>query len=124
MTTATKLIVELPLKLGAGLNNRGHWRVAARRAKHEREVAGMLVGNAAQAWIGGTSFPALIVTMMRLSAGTLDDDNLQGACKHVRDGIADAFGVPDNDPRIVWRYAQERCKRGQYGVRVEIEVVE
>jgi hypothetical protein len=51
----------------------------------------------------------------------LDDDNLQGALKSVRDGVADAYGIPDNDSRITWRYSQERCGRGVFGVRVTIE---
>lgn len=65
-------------------------------------------------------FPT-VVTMFRQSAGTLDDDNLRVSLKAIRDGIADAFGVADNDPRIEWRYAQEKCKRGEFGVRIRIE---
>jgi len=60
------------------------------------------------------------VKMSRLSSSKLDDDNLQGACKAIRDGIADKIGFPDNDPRIVWLYGQEKCKRGDFGVRVLI----
>lgn len=62
--------------------------------------------------------PARIL-LVRLSAGTLDDDNLRPALKSVRDGIADRLGIADNDPRVTWDYAQERCKRGQTAVRVE-----
>jgi hypothetical protein len=42
--------------------------------------------------------------------------------KGIRDGVADAYGIPDNDPRIRWEYAQEKCKRGTYGIRIEVEV--
>lgn len=35
------------------------------------------------------------IRVTRISAGTLDDDNLVGACKPVLDGIAKAFGVND-----------------------------
>jgi hypothetical protein len=35
-----------------------------------------------------------------------------------RDGVADAFGVADNDPRFTWLYAQER---GTPALRIEIE---
>jgi len=113
------LTIELPLKLGAGLNNRGHWRVAAQRAKQERSLALRVMGSELRT-SGYTLTGPITITLTRISAGTLDDDNLQGACKHVRDGIADAFGVPDNDRRITWRYAQEKCKRGAFGVRVEV----
>lgn len=88
----------------------------ARRARNERGIAHMSVKH-------HRCKPPLpvIVTLIRLSAGTLDSDNLQGAMKHVRDGVADAFGVADNDPRIAWRYDQERTKRGVYGVRIQME---
>jgi hypothetical protein len=61
------------------------------------------------------------VTITRLSSGVLDDDNLQGAAKAIRDGIADKLGINDNDKRVQWRYAQEKCKRGQFGIRIELE---
>jgi hypothetical protein len=59
--------------------------------------------------------------MVRLSSALCDDDNLQGACKAIRDEIAKLCGV-DDGPKgpIKWEYAQEKCKRGQYGVRVEM----
>lgn len=51
-----------------------------------------------------------VVRLTRLSPGTLDDDNLRGALKAVRDGVADRLGVDDRDPRVTWEYAQERFK--------------
>ena len=62
-----------------------------------------------------------IITLIRQSAGTLDDDNLRVSLKSIRDGIADAYGLADNDPGFDWRYDQEKAKRGVYGVRVKIE---
>lgn len=104
-------MIVLPLKTVGGLNAREHWRKRATRVKRERDTARLLA----------PSHPLpCVVTMTRLSPGTLDDDNLQGACKAVRDGIADKLGIDDRDPRVEWRYAQERCKRGEYGVRITI----
>lgn len=68
---------------------------------------------------GGWDVPCT-VKMIRLSSGKLDSDNLQGALKSIRDGIADALGVKDNDPRVTWEYVQEKCRRGEFGIRVEI----
>ena len=34
--------------------------------------------------------------------------------------IADRLGISDNDPRVEWRYAQERGKPKEYAARVEI----
>lgn len=108
-------MILLPIKTVAGLNAREHWRKRSERVRRERMCAKLLVKHAERPEL------PVRVTMTRLSAGTLDDDNLQGACKAIRDGIADAYGVADNDPRIRWEYDQERCKRGEFGVLVELE---
>lgn len=107
--------VHLPLKTVAGLNAREHWRKRAKRVKAERLTARLVLTPHAKPDV----FP-VVVRMVRLSPGTLDSDNLQGAAKAIRDGVADWLGIPDNDPRIDWQYGQERCKRGWFGVRVEI----
>jgi hypothetical protein len=40
--------------------------------------------------------------------------------KAVRDGVADALGVDDRDPRVVWLPDWERGRRRQHAVRVEV----
>ncbi len=61
------------------------------------------------------------VTMIRISAGTLDDDGLAGALKHVQDEIAAWLGVDDGPLGPVrWQRAQQRGPRGVYAVRIEI----
>ena len=101
----------LPLRTLGPNGSHGHWTVLARRRKRERMHA-------------AAACPAIAlpctVRLVRLSAGTLDDDNLRGALKGVRDGCADRLGVDDRDPRVTWEYAQEAVKRGTYGVRIEI----
>jgi hypothetical protein len=106
--------VLLPLKTVAGLNAREHWRARSARVKRERQTARLVLAS---------SEPTLpcIVTMIRMSSGVLDDDNLQGACKAIRDGVADWLGLDDRDPRVTWRYAQEKCRRGDFGVRVWVK---
>jgi hypothetical protein len=107
------IVVMLPIKTVGGLNAREHWRQRAARVRAERSTTALMVPSKP------CPLPC-IVTMTRLSSGTLDDDNLQGACKAIRDQIADRLQTDDRDPRVQWRYAQEKCKRGEYGVRVEI----
>jgi hypothetical protein len=70
---------------------------------------------------GGSSF--YLVTLIRISAGELDDDGLAGALKNVRDEVAAWLGI-DDGPRAhaSWRYGQQRGPRGTYAVRIEIEV--
>lgn len=106
----------IPIKTVAGLNAREHHMKRARRVKGERTLARLMTQQHAR-----SAVLPIVVTMTRQSAGQTDDDNLQGACKAVRDGIADVFGIGDNTPSIQWRYAQERVKRGTYGVRVRID---
>jgi len=106
--------VELPIATPNPVNgSHQHWRAVSARRKKQRTTARLLTPAR---W--ASMLPARIL-LVRLSAGTLDDDNLRPALKSVRDGIADRLGVADNDPRVTWDYAQERCKRGQTSVRVE-----
>lgn len=105
-------MIYLPLRTVNGLNSREHWAVRARRAKKERGEVGLFVRR----W---NLAPPCTVTLTRLSTAQMDGDGLQAALKHVRDGVADAIGVDDADPRITWQYRQEKAKRGHHGVRIE-----
>lgn len=101
----------IPIKTVTGLNSREHWRVRAKRVKAERAATALIVRP---------FFTPCIVRMVRLSPALCDDDNLQGAMKAVRDEIAKINGVDDGPTGpITWVYAQEKCKRGTFGVRVE-----
>lgn len=101
----------IPIKTVTGLNAREHWRKRAARVKAER---------AAVAAIVRPFWTPCIVRLVRLSPSLCDDDNLQGACKAIRDEIARICGVDDGPQGpIQWVYAQEKCKRGTFGVRVE-----
>lgn len=116
MKREAAVVLELPIKTGRGQNDREHWAVRAKRVKIERKGTAWVVKT--------TNRPALPckVTVTRLSAGVLDGhDNLAGSLKAIVDGIADAFGVADNDQRLQFVYKQEKCKRGKYGVRIELE---
>lgn len=104
----------LPIKTVSTLNQREHWRARYRRSKSQREAARALSRCAAAA----AGIPC-VVTLTRIAPSNgLDGDNLQGALKAVRDGVADAIGVDDRDPSVEWRYGQERGK--EYAVRIEI----
>ena len=64
-----------------------------------------------------------MVVLTRCSAGQLDGDNLQAALKHIRDGVAQwlfggEVGRHDDNPKVVWKYEQEKAKRGQHFVRI------
>lgn len=70
------------------------------------------------------------ITITRIGANRLDDDNLISACKPVRDEVAQWLGVDDGSPRMQWCYEQRverlidptpRAKR-VYRTWVEIRV--
>jgi hypothetical protein len=101
-----KYVIE-GLKLASKLNQRVHWSVKAKQAKLERESAFFSVKK--------HELPCL-VQITRIGKLPLDDDNLAGACKSIRDGIADRLGINDRSPAVIWRY---RHRKGPYGVEIE-----
>jgi len=102
----------IPLRTSRGQNAREHHHARAKRVKAERSAV---------AWsLLGKPKPALpcVVHMTRIAPSNgLDDDNLTGALKAVRDQIAEWLGVDDKDTaRVAYRCHQER---GPWGVRIE-----
>lgn len=118
-TRASGCSLEIPLRIQSEANQREHWATKAKRVrKHRRSAAWALQAT----WpLLNDARPALpcVVTLTRLAPRQLDDDNLAGGFKAVRDGVADWLGIDDRDPRVTWRYAQERAKG--YACRIEIE---
>ena len=113
------VVFTIPVRTGRGLNDRLTWRARAAKVKAHRTAAYLMGKSRLQ---GSTEVLPLRVVLCRLSAGELDSDNLQGALKAIRDGLADALGLKDNDPRVTWEYSQFKVKRGKFGVRVTLEM--
>lgn len=96
-----------------------HWQKSAALAKKQRAaVEAVLFGLAAPP-------PPWVVTLTRASAGSLDDDNLRPALKHLRDALAQWLmgGTPgqmDGDGRVEWHYKQRPGKRSAPAVDIEI----
>lgn len=104
-------MIVIPLRTGTGLNDRHHWRVKAKRVKKERE---------ATAWaLAGKQPPVMPCTVLLTRVGPsngLDDDNLRGSLKAVRDQVAAWLGVDDRSPLVKWEYGQRRTR--EWGVEV------
>ena len=101
--------LRLPIRTYSLANMREHWAVRAKRLKIERQTA----------YICAPAFPVpCVITLTREGKKLLDDDNLRGAFKAIRDGIADRLGVHDNDPRVKWEYGQ--VVADSYGVRIQM----
>ena len=103
------MIYKIPLRLISAANAREHWATKARRVKGERKAALLIQKH---------PLPC-IVTITRHGKRLFDDDNNVSACKALRDSIADRLGVDDADPRVTWKYAQD--KADYYAVTVTIE---
>jgi hypothetical protein len=117
--------VEFPWRLlspNAAL--RLHWAAKARRRATERSMTETRL-LATGKWIGlyllVEGHGHVVITLTRLSPRAFDSDNLQGACKSIRDGVADWLGLDDADPRLRWEYRQEKAK--MHAVRIRIEVM-
>lgn len=110
------VVLMLPIHTVSEPNVRGHWSARAGRAKDHRSVVGLTLRPQLKA----LGLPVTVL-LTRFSSGRLDDDNLRGALKAVRDGVADALGLAnDSDPRVTWCYSQTRAKRGAHGVEVTV----
>jgi hypothetical protein len=113
------LLLIVPIVTKSELNERGHWSARAKRfAAQRKTVAWAFLASGVRK--GKTPIPAT-VTLTRLGLRDLDNDNLAGAMKAVRDEVAAMLAVDDADPRLTWVYGQERVKLARdAGVRIEI----
>ena len=110
--------VELRIPAPSTTNLREHWAKRAKRAKGQRGAARLALLPYARelralAALGGV----IRAELVRVSPRTLDSDNLQGALKAVRDGVADALGLDDGSARYRWEYSQSK---GQPSVLITI----
>lgn len=123
---STGLAFQVQIKTISDRNAREHWRTTYGRKKKQKEAID-------QAWsdLQLDHNPVLInmglparVRFTRLAPGLLDDDNLTGALKYVRDQIARHLEV-DDGPKgpVIWEYSQEKIRRsGPTGYYVLIEL--
>ena len=119
ITTAHGLRTPNPLN-----GSHAHWAGKARIRKTQRTCAALLAAQLGPVrfirgldrWVPWKA----VVTITRIapSRGLDPHDGLGAALKGVIDGVADALGVDDRDPRVTWRLEQER---GPWGVRIRVE---
>ncbi len=105
--------VHIPMKLPSLSNlSHMHWRKLANIAKKQKTIVNHYLHDRLD-----IPFLPLLVTITRIGPRRLDDDNLQGACKYVRDQIASVVGVDDGSNLYTWHYEQ---KTGKFGVDIDI----
>jgi hypothetical protein len=108
----SKYSVMIPLRTISAPNAREHWAKKAKRVKAERQAAYLMAPRGVQA--------PCEIKITRIAPRMMDGDNLQGAMKGVRDGIADRIGIDDGDNRLTWVYGQRKGKTKEYAVFIEI----
>ncbi len=111
------LDVTIPMRLGRGGNDReGHWRGRHERVKSERQSVAWMLCNQKK-----PATPCRVLITRTAPGIGLDDDNLSGACKAVRDEFANWIGVNDRRSELVkYEYGQARGKRGEWSVRIQV----
>lgn len=99
-------------------NAHEHWRKRQKRAKEQRLMAKF--GGMATMYLPNANWFPCVVLLTRIGVRRLDSDNAVGACKHVRDGVADWLGIDDGDEsKVTWQYGPQETSK-DVGVRVQI----
>ena len=115
----------LPIATVSESNARDHWSKRAYRARAQRQHIWVQWRNTVDERDIPIQTPC-IIRISRISTRFLDDDNLRGALKSVRDGIADCInpgrapGRSDNIEGMSFEYAQEKGKPKEKAVRIQI----
>lgn len=89
------LVVSLPLALGSAANARGHTLHRSGSTRKQRDAAHLALKRPARVLLAEAELTERPVTvrLVRMAPRGLDDDNLSGALKAIRDGVTDAFGL-------------------------------
>lgn len=95
-----------------------HWP-CRHKAKQEKSIAGIEVLRILNR---ATPRLPLKISMTYTGPKKLDNDNLSGAFKHVRDATATVLNVDDGDERVEWVPPTQTWGK-KYHVRIEIEEV-
>ena len=109
-------MIQIPLRTVSESNCAEHWSKKAKRHAMQK----LVVKSACKAALHAGLLPCT-VKLTRIGR-KLDDDNLRGALKYVRDAVAEllvpgkAVGRADDDARITWEYSQEK---GKPAIRIE-----
>jgi hypothetical protein len=101
-------------------NVRQHWATKARRAKKQRQRVDLAWLSVYRTFDKMREKPVAVL-LTRVAPRELDDDNLRGALKAVRDQVTVRLGFKnDRDPRLVWNYAQRHGAVREYAVEIEL----
>ena len=126
--TGWEVTVRIPMRLHVLPNMRVHRRQLAELIANTRRIVGLELQVQARPfrreWEVMKANPRLRLQVLQVRNGPklLDDDNCTGSFKPVRDAVATFFGIDDGRrDRWVWLPCEQQ--RGDYAVRVHLQVV-
>lgn len=101
---------EVQMRIKEALDAQNH-HIGARDPQPQPAEA--LVGKVQRADVLDADAARLRVTITRRAPRPLDDDNLVGGCKQLRDAIAELLGRKGDAEKdgLVWEYRQERGEK-------------
>lgn len=106
----------IPMKVRSEANERGHWRTKAKRVREQKHSVRLMLDSIGRDIARDTITD---VRFVRLGKRLLDDDNLAGGFKAIRDAVGEWTGRGDApDCGNSWSYAQELSKT--YEIRIEV----
>ena len=120
VVSVSTLSIQLPIKTVSEANRFEHWQKRAARQKIYLDLIRLSLAPHASRLV----LPCT-VTVKRYGPKLMDEhDNLRMAFKKIIDVLAEILtgkkrGQGDNDPRITWKYDQE--KSSAYGVKIIFE---
>src|SRR5262245_17441300 len=125
MVTKTECTVFVSTKL-VSPNVREHWGTRGKRVKAQRNAVTTAFfwafahpSRMGMIWSSESKHSPKTVHFLAHVARRMDDDNLAGACKAVRDGLMDARLIDDDgDPKHKFEYAQ--VIDGREGVTITV----
>ena len=110
------IVLDIPgMRIKSGLNEREHWGARKKRIDQEKKT----IWAAMRHHPFHGLVPPFLVTLTRIGPRRMDDDNVAGGFKSVRDQIAKDLRVDDGDTDLIGFVCTQQ--RGPYGVRITIE---
>lgn len=107
----------IPLRTVSAANAREHWTKKAARNRKER-LAVALYFRACPSILRDSAAP-LVVSLRRFGKRLLDDDNLAGSFKAIRDEVAASLRRDDGPKSgIRWDYSQAIAK--EYAIEIRV----
>lgn len=117
--TSSKVFVEVKTISEANRSRHEHWSSINARADAQKQITTLVLRT--KLAVRCPWPPPLTVTLTRVGPRLLDDDNLRGSLKAVRDAVARWLEIDDRHRELVaYEYEQRLAGKGRVGVEIEV----